>query len=112
MKVIIINDTIINFNNVSLIEHDYDRLLIYLISNIPMPDFISTTGTNMTRGNDCIDTRNHSEIKYGRRLPDIDITFERSIKKEEYKRIKDFFKNKEETALELNIKTKSFHIYS
>lgn len=96
MKVIIINDIIINFNNVlSIRRYGSDSLGFYLISNIPTPNVISTTSTTDF-------TKIYSAIE-NNRSPDIIFIFEMSIE-EEYKRIKDFLKNKDETVLELNIK--------
>ena len=95
MKVIIINDIIINFNNVLSISYSINSLAFYLISNVPTPNFISTTSTTDF-------TKFISTIENDR-SPDIIFIFEKSIE-EEYKRIKDFLKNKDETVLELNIK--------
>lgn len=97
MKVIIINDIIINFNNVlSIRRYSSDSLAFYLISNIPTPNVISTTSSDLLYGKFISTIKND-------RSPDIIFNFERSIG-EEYKRIKDFLKNKDETVLELNIK--------
>ena len=90
MKVIIVNDIIINFNNVSYVTYSYSSLGPHILY-----------GLNFIFNNSCYNG-NFAEVYYQY------LYFRCS--KEEYqkihKKIIDFLKDKDETILELNIKEK------